>query len=382
MIQHVRRTLLIGTLVLAVSLMPVRAEDGGQDEIAKIRPSAETGFSNGGWNLDQHPELEPLKAGARITIADLRGPGIIRHIHTTRHDPAEVFARGIVLEIWFDGAETPAVMSPLADFFGDGANGRGMDFTSNLIECAPWSYNAYFTMPFKKSARVCLRNDTDRSTHNYSYVEWEKLPEWDESYAYFHATYARKSFRLLEDSDVLFFETTGRGHLIGRQYSVVTDEPEFAGFNYVMEGNNEVEIDGRARALDYLGSEDSFTFSWGFQKPFAGLRAGMTVVEKGKGRPQCVSMYRFHDYMPIRFQKSVRWRIDWSGERHMREFLDGDFQASKGRGGCWVDYAVVYYWYQEEPGSFRHAPLETPEERRAMMLHPNPAPGTVPGAGK
>lgn len=346
------------------------------DQAARIRTDLQTRFSNAGWNLDHYPDLEPLKAGARITVADLPGPGIIRHIHTTRHGPAEIFARGIVLEIWFDDADSPAVMSPLADFFGDGCNGRSMDFSSELIECAPWSYNAYFVMPFRERARVYLRNDTDRDATNYSYVEWEKMPEWDDGHGYFHATYQRVTFRLLEDTSETFFKTSGAGHLLGRQFSVVTDDPAFEGYYYVMEGNNEVDIDGRERSLDYLGSEDSFTFSWGFRKTFAGRLAGMPLVELGEdGRPSSLSIYRFHSHMPIRFQKSLNWRINWSQERHMfrhKEFLEGGrYRASSDAGGCWVDYATVFYWYQDSPGGFTHAPLDQPERRRAVMLHPN-----------
>jgi len=36
-----------------------------------------------------------------------------------------------------------------------------------------------------------------------------------------------------------------------------------------------------------------------------------------------------------------------------------------------VDYATVYYWYQNEPDGFTHAPLDPPAERRALMRHPN-----------
>jgi hypothetical protein len=108
--------------------------------------------------------LSGLGYHAPSVIADLAGPGIIRHIHTTRHHPAELFGRGIVLEIWFDDAATLAVMSPLADFFGDGGNGRAADFGANLIECAPWSYNCYFTMPFRTRARVVLEPRPDRRT--------------------------------------------------------------------------------------------------------------------------------------------------------------------------------------------------------------------------
>lgn len=343
------------------------------DQLAKIRTDLQTGFSNGGWNLDRYPELESLTAGARITVADLTGPGVIRHIHTTRHHPAEIFARGIVLEIWFDDAASPAVVSPLADFFGDGCNGRSMDFSADLIECAPWSYNCYFVMPFKRRARVFLRNDTDTDAINYSYVEWEKIPRWDEKYGYFHATYRRTSFRLLKDSNELFFETKGAGQLIGRQFSVVTDDPAFRGYYYVMEGNNEVAIDGRDRAMDYLGSEDSFTFSWGFRKTFAGRLAGMPLLELGEGgQPSSLSIYRFHSHMPIRFRESLSWRINWSEEKHMhrqKEFLEGQYRTSIDQGNGWVDYATVFYWYQDAPGGFRHAPLDPPEVRQALMRH-------------
>ena len=80
-----------------------------------------------------------------------------------------------------------------------------------------------------------------------------------------------------------------------------------------MEGNNEVDIDGRERALDYLGTEDSFTFSWGFQNTFAGLRAGMPFI--GNGAPAMLSIYRFHDHLPIRFARELTWSIDWRHER-------------------------------------------------------------------
>ena len=73
-------------------------------------------------------------------------------------------SRGVVLEIYFDGAKTAAVICPLADFFGDGCGGESMYFSSKFIECAPWSYNCYFPMPFKESARVVLRNDTDKTS--------------------------------------------------------------------------------------------------------------------------------------------------------------------------------------------------------------------------
>lgn len=342
--------------------------DLGQPDDLMILSDKPVGFSNGAWNRDRNRDAKQLVAGTTVVVADIEGPGVIRQIHSTRHFPTEIFARGIVLEIRFDDAEEPAVLCPLADFFGDGCNGAGVNFTTPLIECAPGSYNCYIPMPFRKRAQVLLRNDTDRNATNYSYVEWERLPEWNPCYGYFHATFARRSFRLTRDTDITFFEIRGRGQFLGRQYSIVTDEPTFNNFEYVMEGNNEVDIDGQARVLDYLGSEDSFTFSWGFQEPFSGLRAGMPFIDKGK--PHRLSLYRFHDHMPIPFEKQLRWHINWSTEWAFHD--DGPWveqhDEALARDGCWVDYQTVHYWYQDVPGGFTHEPLPNAETRRQPML--------------
>jgi hypothetical protein len=340
---------------------------GAANDLAVIKKDTAVGFANAGWKYDRYNELASLDAGRRMVVADLQGPGIIRHIHTTRHQTPDLNARGIVLEITFDEAPEPAVVCPLADFFGDGCNGRSMYFSTPLIECAPWSYNCYFPMPFAKRAQVVLRNDTPQDTMNYSYVEWEPLRPWNPELGYFHATWRRTAFPLTKDTKATLFTAQGPGHLLGRQFSVVTDEPLFRDFGFVMEGNNEVDIDGRERALDYLGTEDSFTFSWGFQTPFAGLRAGMPFI--GKGTPAMLSIYRFHDHLPIRFARELTWSIDW---RHERMFKSRPEWAERVRaGGCWVDYASVFYWYQDDPAGYKHEPLPPASERRLTMLHSN-----------
>ena len=333
--------------------------------LATLQPGETVRMTNAGWSYDRYADLPTLDAGTSMVVADLEGPGVIRAFHTTRHNPVKTSARGVVLQIWFDDAELPAVQCPLADFFGDGCNGGSIYFSTPLIECAPWSYNSYFPMPFAKRARVVLRNDTEVNLWNYSFVEWERLPEWNEELGYFHTTYARDCFQLSKDSNVTFFEVEGAGQLIGRQYSVVTDEPMFRDFNTVMEGNNSVDIDGVERHLDYLGTEDSFGFSWGFQNTFAGLRAGMPLVEKCD--PSRLSIYRFHDHAPIRYDESLRWRIDWTQERSFTG--NPEWAAAVEAGGCWVDYATVHYWYQRSPDGYAHQELPSVAERAAQLLH-------------
>jgi hypothetical protein len=83
-----------------------------------------------------------------------------------------------------------------------------------------------------------------------------------------------------------------------------------------------------------------------------------------------LSIYRFHDHMPIRFSKSLRWHINW---RHEKGFTGNPKWAEAvAAGGCRVDYATVYYWYQSDAGGFSHEALPAPEERQLSMLSRKP----------
>ncbi len=363
-IVHTIATVILSTWIATAAAQPPRipgqpAEDG----LAIIKTDTKTGFSNAGWKYDRYTDLPSLDAGKRMIVADLQGPGIIRHIHTTRHHPPELTARGIVLEVYFDDAEQPAVHCPLADFFGDGCNGKSMFFSTPLVECAPWSYNCYLPMPFKKSAKVVLRNDTPQNVMNYSYVEWEPLPTWNKQYGYFHATWKRNTFQLSKDTEIEFFHVDGAGHILGRQLSVATNEPLFHKFNIVMEGNNEIDIDGQPRAIDYLGTEDSFTFSWGFQDTFAGLHAGMPFIAQDS--QASLSIYRFHDHQPIRFQKQLTWKINWREERGFTK--QANWAARVAADGCWMQYDSVFYWYQDSPSDYEHLPLPPLKARQQTL---------------
>jgi hypothetical protein len=94
----------------------------------------------------------------------------------------------------------------------------------------------------------------------------------------------------------------------------------------------------------------------------------MPLVEHGDLNR--LSIYRFHDHMPIRFNKSLKWRINWSHEKFFT--ANPKWPEAVAAGGCWVDYATVYYWYQSAPGGFEHAPLRPVEKRRLGMLSQKP----------
>ncbi len=353
---------------------------GHWKDLARLDRDESFGSSNGGWAYDAYPDLETLDAGRCITVAEIEGPATITNLHTTQHfvDDAgltdygrkAMSARGVVLEVYYNDVGTPAVRVPLGDFFGDGCGGMASHFSTPFVEKAPESYNCFIPMPFEKSVRVVLRNETPYDLMNYSCVEYQRLPSWEPTLGYLHATWRRFAFKLGADTDQHFVHIDGQGHLIGRAWSICTDEPFFKDFNFVMEGNNEIRIDGEETPrTDYLGTEDSFGLSWGFRQPFIGVYSGINFLQNDT--PSMLSIYRFRDLNRIGFRRSFDLRLDWSHEWTGNESFQREIAKMWEEDRGWVDYTTTYYWFQNTVGH-DHEALLSLDDRLKDILHPNP----------
>jgi len=139
-------------------------------DLCSIKKDNRSKLRNGGWAFDTYPELETLDAGKAMNLAQIEGPAVITCIHLTQHfiyeagdlsahERKALGARGIILEVYFDDAATPAVRAPLGDFFADGCGGRAVYFSTRFVEKAPEAYNCYIPMPFRKSRNLGLNPD-------------------------------------------------------------------------------------------------------------------------------------------------------------------------------------------------------------------------------
>ena len=346
-------------------------------DIARLKPNCPSGAQNAGWD-DKYPDIEKLDAGRASTIAMIEGPAVITHIHITRHFIQDyalsisrrkaLTARGIIFEAYYDGSSTPSIRVPLGDFFVDGCGGQGTDFSTRFVEIAPDSYNCFIPMPFKKSAKLVLRNETTYNMASYSCVQFEQLEKWEDDIGYLHATWDRFALQLKEKTNHKFFHLEGQGHLLGQSWSICSDESYFkmadCGFIYLIEGNNEIYIDGeKLPRIEYLGTECAFGFCWGFLREFKGLYSGINYVSNET--PSMVSLYRFRDKDVIRFNKSLDWYVNWTYDRW------GDIVKINEKGRGWLDYAATTYWYQKTIGH-NHNKLMPLEDRIKPILHPNP----------
>lgn len=107
-----------------------------------------------------------------VVLADLRGPGTLRHIWMTFPPAAPEVMRALWMEVFYDGASAPSISVPCVDFFGL-AHGRPAAYFSALTSVQEGrGFNAYLPMPFCDSVRVELTNAAPRPVILYYQIDY------------------------------------------------------------------------------------------------------------------------------------------------------------------------------------------------------------------
>src|SRR5689334_13736320 len=84
-----------------------------------------------------------------MTLADIEGPGTLRHFWCTVPAAPPEEMRALILEVFYDDLDEPSISVPLLDFFG-APLGRPVAYSSMLTVVAEGrGFNAYFPMPFR-----------------------------------------------------------------------------------------------------------------------------------------------------------------------------------------------------------------------------------------
>ncbi len=275
--------LTLGAAVLGLALVSgpaARGQTAGPNELTRL----ETGrvrAENAHWI--ENPLSARFNTSKRVVVADLQGPAEITMIHFALPQsevgaPLQRLDRAVVLLMTWDGETTPSVAVPLVDFFCDPAGLR--DEVKTELVNKRRGFNAYFPMPFRKSARVELVYDGPLAPGDalwrimpcYSYVMYRTLEQVPASTGLFHAAWRQESLRLGE-RDYLALEALGRGKFVG--WNATVRLPGRAG--YPVDQNEKFFVDGEATAsVEFQGMEDSFGFSWGFHPPKASFRSPAT----------------------------------------------------------------------------------------------------------
>lgn len=145
--------------------------------------AAATAASALGPSRKGSPCIQTVKAGESVTLMDVDGPGMIRHIWMTVTDRTSSTGpnvlRNLILEFYWDGEETPSVQCPVGDFFCCG-HAQACRVNSMPVVVVPnRGFNCYFSMPFEH-ARIVLRNDHNEDVpaffYQIDYTEYDALP--------------------------------------------------------------------------------------------------------------------------------------------------------------------------------------------------------------
>jgi hypothetical protein len=283
-------------------------------------------------------DYRPIKPGETLTMADVEGPGVIRHIWFTINALDPQYGRSVVLRMYWDGHDEPAVEAPLGDFFAVGHGVlRNVDSLPVAVTSEGRSYTCYWSMPFAKRARITLTNDspTHRVRSLYWYIDYEQVPSLPPDTLYFHAQY-RQEYPATPEQNYLILDTEGRGNYVGTVLSVYSRTRGWFG-----EGDDFFYIDGEAEpSLRGTGTEDYFCDAWGFRefnRPYFGV-----VLFEGYEFGDRVCAYRWHIPDPIRFSKSLKFEFEHAGV-----MFDDKGKRISGFHDRADLFSSVAFWYQD-----------------------------------
>jgi hypothetical protein len=305
-------------------------------------------------DLDEQSNWDNYRVapGATHVLLDEAGPGVITHIWITFLGPepqdwakdGSANHQEMLLRMFWDGNERPAVEAPLGDFFAN-AFGERREVISLpvLVEDAD-SYNCFWQMPFRKSARIEIVNQSEKPISLLYYnIDWIKKDRLPEDTPYFYAQY-RQEYPVTKGQDYVLLETEGKGHYVGTVLSVRTRSPEWFG-----EGDEKIYVDLEAKPSIWgTGTEDYFLSAWGL-KTTSTPYFGVPYFDQWGIVGGHTSAYRWHIHDPIVFNTGLKVTIEhfgWISPDENPAYKNTSWNERED------DYSSVAFWYQTGTPTF------------------------------
>ncbi len=322
---------------------------GGKAKSSPDLPSSELGD---GWKVRPSVKIIP---GETYTMAEIEGSGAIKHIWATCCvDGSKMIQwfhgrnlwREMILRIYWEDEQTPAVECPLGDFFASGW-GEFVQVSSLPVCVNPGSaFNCYWEMPFKRKCRITLENRWNDTALLYYQIDYEKK-EFSEEILYFHAYFHRSNPTTVGKTHAILPTIKGSGCYAGTYIAWGVNNNGWWG-----EGEVKFYLDGDTvyPTICGTGTEDYFGGSFNFENPktqqyqeYTTPYTGLSQVIRPDGvyRSQMrFGMYRWHITDPIYFNSDIHVDIQalgWTPSGKFRWLQD--------------DVASTAFWYWSKPSS-------------------------------
>jgi hypothetical protein len=290
-----------------------------------------------------------INGSQTATLADIHGPGCIRHVYFTIGSFDRYFLRTMVLRMYWDDERTPSMEVPIGDLFGLGFC-IPRYFGSLLVTVNPGAdkfgtigLNTYFLMPFAERALITLENCGPAPGGPVWYhIDYEQFDAPPVNAGRFHAQWRRENpcaavqlpgvQNLDGMENYVILDAKGRGNYVGMFLNV----DNICG-GWYGEGDDMIFIDADTwpPSMHGTGTEEIFGGGACPNTEYAGPYTGFHLVSN-KDFAGKQSMYRFHVTDPVRFDESIRVTIEHG---HANDLGN--------------DYSSTAFWYQAEP----HAPF-------------------------
>ncbi len=288
-----------------------------------------------GWKISPCIRLKP---GEVFELANIAGPGIIKHIWMTDNCNEN---RKLILRMYWEDSETPSVEVPLGDFFASAEHQTYAQLTSIPVCVNPKrAFNCYWDMPFYKKCRITVESLHHENVDLFYQIDY-LVGEIPEGLGYFHAQFRRCNPLKYMENYTILDNVQGNGHYVGTYMFWGVNNNGWWG-----EGEIKFYLDGDK---DYpticgTGTEDYFCGSWNFDiggkyQEYCTPYAGLSKIIRPDGlynSQQRFSMYRWHITDPIYFKKDIRVTIQALGWRSGGRYLP-----------LQDDISSVAFWYQD-----------------------------------
>src|SRR5271157_249395 len=283
-------------------------------------PTGERGAGGSSLSGRKGTPSRRLAPREKVILADLQGPGTLRHWWMTFPPAPPERMRALWFEVFYDGRAEPSVSVPCLDFFGL-PHGRPVPFSSALPAAQEGrGFNAYYPMPFRRSVRVELTNGSVHATDLFYQIDYTLEPVVSAEAGYLHVAFRRENPTTLRRDFVIAEGLEGPGRFLGCVVGVrILDAGAWWG-----EGEVKIYRDGDRDLPTICGTglEDYVGSAWGLG-PHASLFAGAPlVVGPPDTRPDAdglatavdfVGFYRWHLGDPIMFASDLRVTIQQIG---------------------------------------------------------------------
>jgi hypothetical protein len=332
-----------GTVVPTFTMTPPQEDLDALDQANQIlgqcgqNPMGDTGSTTDSNSI-------VAEAGKATAVDDLSGAGAITALKVKFDLPPDPEAqrtllRQLTVSITWDGSSTPAVWSPVGDFFGyiGGADRTYKTLPVGRLEDG--TFYCYWYMPYGKSAHIEMGNDGSEPVNMTWQVSHVALNQPIGGLARFHAKWHRDAFlpqRADRAPDWTLVTTQGQGRYVGTNLHIWNPMGGWWG-----EGDDKFFVDGEKFPSSFgTGTEDYFGYAWGLTTHFSQAYHSQTMAS-WTGH---TNNNRWHISDSVPFQNSL--------EACLEKYFPSKFPDDRG-----AIYAAEAYWYLDASGTDAYGPV-------------------------